>query len=82
MCHRSRVGLGYGGKHRWHQWSKNDDIVARGMNHDDSECKASEVLVIFEVPINREQKVKPPCCQLQQLTVFRTGLAYLGNSLD
>lgn len=52
------------------------------MNHDDSDCKTSEVLLIFEVPINREQKVKPPCRQLQQLTVFRTAPPYLGNGLD
>jgi hypothetical protein len=52
------------------------------MNHDDSEGKTSEALLIFEVSINREQKVKSPCCQLQQFTVFRTGPAYLSNGLN
>ena len=52
------------------------------MNHDYGERNTGKVLLIFEVAINRQEKVKLPRGKLQQFTVFHTGPPSLGNGLD
>jgi hypothetical protein len=53
-----RLGLGNGGEHRWHQWPKHGDVVAGNVNDDDCELKSCEVLLIFEIAVDREKNVK------------------------
>src|SRR5713101_850979 len=72
MRHHSRLGFGDSGEHRSHQRPKHGDVVARSVNDDYRERKTSKVLLIFEVAVNREEKVKLLRRQLQQFTILHT----------
>jgi hypothetical protein len=82
MRHPSRLGRGDSGEHRRHQRPKHRDVVARSVNDDYRQRKASKVLLIFEVAVNREEQVKLLRRQLQQFTILHTGPPRLGDGLD
>ena len=82
MRHHSRLGRGDSGKHRRHQGPKHRHVIARSVNDDYRQRKTSKVLLIFEVAVNREEKVKLLRRQLQKFTISHTGPPRLGNGPD
>jgi hypothetical protein len=60
MRDRTRLSLGNRGEHRRHQWPKHGDVVAHNVNDDHRELNSREVLLIFEIAVNREKNVKLP----------------------
>ena len=70
--HRSGLDLCEGLKHRRHQWSQDDHVIARDMNNDDRYRKITKVLLMFEVGINRDKNIKLARGQLQQVAIFHT----------
>jgi len=82
MRHHSRLGRGDSGEHRRHQVPKHRDVVAWSVNDNYCQRKACKVLLIFEVAVNREEKVKLLRRQLQKFTISHTGPPRLGNGPD
>src|SRR2546422_6830887 len=82
MRHHSRLGLGDSGEHRRHQRPKDRHVVAWSVNDNYCQRKACKILLIFEVAVNREEKVKLLRRQLQKFTISHAGPARLSNGLD
>jgi len=53
MRHFSRLACGDGGDRRPHQWAEHRNVVAWRVNDDHRERNAGEILLIFEIAIDR-----------------------------
>lgn len=50
-------------KHRRHQGSQYEHVVAWGMHNNDCELKTREVLLILQIPVDREKDIELRCGQ-------------------
>ena len=48
-----------------HEWSQDVDVVAWRNNYDNRNLKISEVLLIFQIAVNRQDDIKLRCRKLQ-----------------
>ncbi|OFZ86003.1 MAG: hypothetical protein A2W21_10260 [Betaproteobacteria bacterium RBG_16_66_20] len=82
MRHDACFGLGQRFEDLGHQRSKYLDIVAWGVNDDDSDNETGEILLILQITIDGQQNVKPRCRKLQKRAVLDASPPGFSNSLD
>src|SRR3989304_8426 len=82
MRHHSRLYAGHRRKHRRHQRPEQVDIVALRMNEDDSDGNTSEILLVLQIAIDREQEVKFLCRKPQEFTILDASPSGLSDRLD
>lgn len=81
MRHDPRLGLSQRFEHRGHQGPKHRDIVARGVNDDDSDRWTGEVLPILQVAIDSQENVESRCCELEQRAVLESSSTRIGEQV-